>query len=700
MDEIESRVSSTYEVLLNECELSPKHLANLELRGLSVDLIHQAQYKTMPMKRQAIVEKCCEDQSVQGVPGFWKNQNGRWMLAGESGMIVPVRNVLGDITGLKIRSDRKETIGKYTQLSSNPKKDKDGNSKYPFGTKAKIAVHYPIFGRPNGPIKKLRITEGELKADVASALGDNDTYTISLPGVTMWAWAFEAIEALKPELVVLSFDSDKDKEYSSSTPSAKEPYEVARCLASLYMGLKEKDIKVKIEHWEAEFGKGIDDVLAQGFSDKLRYFTNDEAREFCTKNLRGNMPIEWIYIVGTKRFINTVTMQELDKEQFSDKLAHHYKGRKAADVALMHPGFPKVDRPIYQPNQPQVIQAPNDQKLFNFWKPSPVKREDGSIKKFEDHANYIIPDEIERNIYLDWMAYNIQNPGSKIHWATLLQGIPGTGKSYFGYAMRKVLGEHNVSNPSNEELHEKYTGWQKSCQLVIIEELMARGRLELMNKLKPMITQDIAVVREMYKPSYPQPNCFNLQLFTNYEDAIIIDEHDRRYFVYFSPAKPRSHKYYQELWAWTDSHAGRILSYLQDRDLKEFIAKGHAPMTDSKRKIVGDSLPPLEQWIKEGIEDQAWPFHGDLISTRHLMRCIPRNVKFVNLTILGKALRKFGAQELKRVKLSNNESVTLLSVRKHEIYESASGSYLINEYERWSADREPGGNPLKDAEPI
>jgi len=82
------------------------------------------------------------------------------------------------------------------------------------------------------------------------------------------------------------------------------------------------------------------------------------------------------------------------------------------------------------------------------------------------------------------------------------------------------------------------------------------------------------------------------------------------------------------------------------------------------------------------------------------MRCLPKNIRFMNLTILGKALKAQGCQKSKRIKLSNNETISLLSVRRHEMLECADTSYLVSEYEKWSADSNPGGNPLLDAEPI
>ena len=56
------------------------------------------------------------------------------------------------------------------------------------------------------PTELIRVTEGELKADVATAL--SDIFTISVPGVGAWRTALPILRTLKPKEVRLAFDSD------------------------------------------------------------------------------------------------------------------------------------------------------------------------------------------------------------------------------------------------------------------------------------------------------------------------------------------------------------------------------------------------------------------------------------------------------------------------------------------------------------
>ncbi len=64
-------------------------------------------------------------------------------------------------------------------------------------------LHIPIF---TGPTEMVRFTEGELKADVATAL--SGMLTIAAPGVSCWRPAVPALKEFGVRTVRLAFDAD------------------------------------------------------------------------------------------------------------------------------------------------------------------------------------------------------------------------------------------------------------------------------------------------------------------------------------------------------------------------------------------------------------------------------------------------------------------------------------------------------------
>jgi hypothetical protein len=695
-------IHKVYSELLKLLDLTLEHRKALNTRGLTEKEVAQLGYKSMPLRKQevtaSLIKKCG---AVAGVPGFWKNGNN-WDCAGKTGILIPVRSRDGLITGLKIRVDKPvRSSAKYILLSSNP----HGERAFPQGTAAKTSIHWPLtIAKMNRHV--IRITEGELKADIATSL--TDVFTISLPGVRMWRMAMDAVKESKAKEVLIAFDADKSEEKGGGyagddgMETEAEPFQVGKATASLFLLLKEH-VSAFIEDWPKDAGKGIDDVLLNGAQDQITRITGEEADKWCEEMLRGNLPSAWVYIVGTKQFINVESLITLDKEQFNDQFRREIKGTPST-VVLSNPAFPLFVSPIYMPQEKiEIVQ--NGRRLFNLWRPqaSIVPDKKVKAKPFLDHAQYMIPDERERNIFLDFMAWNIQHPGKKILWSMLLQSGEGVGKSYFGDVLMMLLGKENVSKPSNDEIHEIYTGWAKNCSLVIIEELMARGRMDLMNRLKPIVTQADIQIREMYCPPYSQPNVFNILIFTNYEDSLITGQDDRRYCIIYSKQKAQDAKYYRELWDWTRAHPGAILHWLMERDLSSFDPQARAPHTSWKQQLIYASMPPLQQWMMECIDTETWPFQSDIIGTLHLKQCLPREFTGISIKALGDALRAVGCRQYDRnegqIEFSTGARARMWSVRRHEVWASAEAGTWIHEYEKWSVEKEPG-NPLWDARPM
>jgi len=323
---------------------------------------------------------------------------------------------------------------------------------------------------------------------------------------------------------------------------------------------------------------------------------------------------DWCYVADRQVFVNPDSGESHNKAGFNNALAARARSMTAANLALMDPHFRRFARTLYLPGRPRETEFDGD-PVLNSWKPCGLQPEAGSPPDaFLRHMEYLIPDEPEREVALDYLAFCVQNPGRKIRWAMLLQGAQGTGKSYLRHVMQQVLGRHNVTCPSNETMHQKWTTWQVGAQMIVIEEVMALGRLEFMNLLKPKITEDRTEVNEKYMTAFEQPNVYNFLLLTNHPDSIILDRDDRRYFVIHSPAKPEGPAYYTTLWNELESHPGRILDHLCGRDLSDFNPNSHAPGTRARREMIEQSKSSLQQWVDEGIRTREHPFAPDVVS--------------------------------------------------------------------------------------
>ena len=198
----------------------------------------------------------------------------------------------------------------------------------------------------------------------------------------------------------------------------------------------------------------------------------------------------------------------------------------------------------------------------------------------------MFPDERDRGLVLDYLATMVQRPAEKLHFALLIRGEQGSGKSAIGELMTRIIGGRNVVKPSNDEVTGRFTAWLEGAQLAVIEELMTLGRLEVANRLKPVITEPTLRIEEKYGTPYSIPNHLNLICFTNHRDALRIENGDRRWLVIFSPAKPGEQAYYDRLFERIASEDGpaAVKHALLERRVT-INPKGRAPQTGAKEEM-------------------------------------------------------------------------------------------------------------------
>jgi hypothetical protein len=241
-----------YRALLDALPLMASHRQALRQRGLADAEILRRRYRTFPLQgrtalAQHLVQHLGADLCAQ-VPGFYvAEHDGRrwWSLAGAAGLLIPVRNLDGHIVALKVRADIPGDGPKYTTVSST----KHG------GPSPGAPVHVPLYEGARG--NRVRLTEGELKADVATVL--SGLLTLSIPGVSMWRKALPVLEELRPQQVLLAFDADW-----------RINPQVAHALGQAAFALVKASYEVQVEDWALALGKGIDDLLAAGHTPAWR----------------------------------------------------------------------------------------------------------------------------------------------------------------------------------------------------------------------------------------------------------------------------------------------------------------------------------------------------------------------------------------------------------------------------------------------
>jgi len=394
-----------------------------------------------------------------------------------------------------------------------------------------------------------------------------------------------------------------------------------------------------------------------------------------------------VFVAGLKRFVYLKHMTQYDQETFSAMNAVAFplgkgKGRPAAATVFLNDSRGhKLERVTYLPGGERFV-VEEGIECLNTWLPSDVVPVEGDVFPFLEHAEYVIPNDDARNVVFDWMAWILKKPAEKPNWGVLLGGPQGIGKDALFDPLERCLGNTNWRVITPDDLNSGWTDWLASSRLIVVEEMAHFGKREMANRLKPLLTAPPFKLRINTKmiPQYEVPNRVAFVFFTNEEDALLIDDEDRRFFVYWSEAKPNDPKYYAHYFKWVEKNAGAVYHWLLNRDLSDFNAKGNPPSTTHKQQMIEESRTPLERFVRDQIEAQAFPFAEDLVVINDLLEVLPRHVGKATTHSVGKALRRVGAEKLGQVEMKDGSRPWLWAIRDAVKYRRMKAELLRETY--------------------
>lgn len=122
--------------------------------------------------------------TLEGVPGFYKIGSS-WSFNIIPGMLVPTRNMKGQVVALQVRRDKPENWEKKNKGNKFLRYLTVSSKGFPGGVTEGISrAHFPLSNPPLSKDVHVCVTEGPLKADAASELlgGDEKIFFIALHG--------------------------------------------------------------------------------------------------------------------------------------------------------------------------------------------------------------------------------------------------------------------------------------------------------------------------------------------------------------------------------------------------------------------------------------------------------------------------------------------------------------------------------------
>lgn len=409
----------------------------------------------------------------------------------------------------------------------------------------------------------------------------------------------------------------------------------------------------------------------------------------------GSIWNDWIFAADAMQFVRRGDGKKYGTDQWKAMFAGLYPdGEILGAVWKARVPIRKFEALVYLPEEPEFPDGESGGR-YNIWRKSGVAARQGDVALFLDHMAFLFPNEADRELVLDYLALLVQKPAQKIHFALLVRGAQGTGKSWIGNLMEMIIGRPNVVRPSNDEVTSRWTAWMEGAQLAVVEELMAIGRLEISNRLKPVITDPTIRIEEKGCKIYSIPNKLNFLCFTNHDDALKIEHGDRRWLVVFSPAVKKDPAYYARLFGYlAEGGAAFVKHWLMQRRV---VMNGHgvAPATSGKETMRRMSMGDAETCLLELYESGEAPFDFGLVRVHDLVSAVPDGLR--GKSNLTSRMSKFLKEEIGAVAHTrftkggtNRPPWQLWSVHDHDLWENMGATARIDAYiEHYAIDLVP-----------
>lgn len=283
-----------------------------------------------------------------------------------------------------------------------------------------------------------------------------------------------------------------------------------------------------------------------------------------------------------------------------------YKQAPAAPAWLKWPLRSEVGRLTYVPGGEQVVDD-NGAEAFNIWRGWGVSPEKGDVRLFKDLIDHLFTgaEPGAKQWFLQWLAYPIQNPGTKLFSTAVIHGLrQGTGKSLIGYTMGKIYGK-NFTEINQMDLHNQYNEWAEAKQFVLGDDVTGSNKRQDADFLKKMITQREIRINAKYIPTYVVPDCINYIFTSQHADSFFLEDDDRRFFIHEVTVGPLSDDFYREYDEWLNRGPGasHLMHYLLNLKMGDFNPYGQAYRTDARDRMINNMRSDLAGFVRE-LRDQ------------------------------------------------------------------------------------------------
>ncbi len=340
-----------------------------------------------------------------------------------------------------------------------------------------------------------------------------------------------------------------------------------------------------------------------------------------------------------------------------------------------------------------IIHEAEGEKWFNsFHMPSWEQPDDyEKVNILFDHLERLIPNDVERQLFINWIACTIHRPEIRPSFTPLLiSHYHGTGRGWIVKMLQELLGPWNcthtkmktLAGQGNDGQYHNYLHNSLFCS--IPEVRVDKNRYDIDDEIRDRLTDSPLNLNLKYGANGNYEIFTNFLLASNHRDPLVITKEDRRIFATESYEPPPKESYFTEILypALKDKDfLSQVYWWLKDNLSETFNPFMTAPMTDAKSSMIESAKSDLEVHYDDMAND---PTVKDVVSYQRFVNYAKKNgynwleeEKGATLAILrSKALKCNGGI---RIKIDGSPT-TLYAIRNAEKWGAASTTILKQEY--------------------
>lgn len=173
---------------------------------------------------------------------------------------------------------------------------------------------------------------------------------------------------------------------------------------------------------------------------------------------------------------------------------------------------------------------------FDGFKAEKIEQNDIDITKskiYEHLFNLCGKDDKVFKYVLMFLSRKLKNPADLTNTALIFKSVQGVGKNlFFDWFGKEIIGsDYYFTTQDVNLLFGQFNPNLANRIMVVIDEISYKETQNLVEKLKAHITQSTNIINQKGVKPYENKNHIGYIMFTNNENPIKIDVHDRRYLA-------------------------------------------------------------------------------------------------------------------------------------------------------------------------